>query len=127
MKVVKYVGPLVAYAVYIFIAGSLKDSKPPVEMSDKTAHAIAFGLMVPGALLALGYVAPRLTFAARIALSVVIASALGALLEVWQLLLPWRSSELLDWVADTVGALAFGLCAVIYRAVVAGQRRGAGS
>ncbi|HEX4336064.1 MAG TPA: VanZ family protein [Polyangiaceae bacterium] len=109
MKLVKYVGPLVAYALYIFVAGSLKDSSPPDGMSDKTAHAIAFGFMVLPALLALHYLAPRLGSPSRIAAAVGTASALGALLEFWQLLLPWRSSELLDWVADTVGAIGVGI------------------
>jgi VanZ family protein len=123
MNAVKSVGPLVAYAVYIFVAGSVKGGAPPGDVSDKTAHFIAFGLMVLPALLALRYLAPRLVFSSRLAFAVVVASALGALLEVWQLLFPWRSSEFLDWVADTVGAMAVGLLVAVAHALRPAERR----
>lgn len=119
MSALKHVGPLVAYVLYIFVAGSLKGSAPPGGVSDKTAHFIAFGLMVLPALFALRHLAPRLAPAARLALAVALASGLGALLEVWQLLFPWRSSEFLDWVADTAGAVVVGLVVAAVRAVVA--------
>ena len=124
MKAFKHVGPLMAYAVYIFVAGSWKGSAPPGGVSDKTAHFIAFGLMVLPALLALSYLAPRLAFASRLISAVVLASALGALLEVWQLLFPWRSSEFLDWVADTSGAVAIGMVVAVVRAATPKERRG---
>jgi VanZ family protein len=116
MKAVKHVGPFVAYALYIFAAGSVKGGAPPAGVSDKTAHFFAFGLMVLPALLALRHLAPRLAFASRLAVAAVIASGMGALLEIWQLMLPWRSSELLDWVADTAGALVFALAAAVVHA-----------
>ncbi len=123
MKAVKHVGPLVAYALYIFVAGSVKGGAPPGDVSDKTAHFIAFGLMVLPSLLALRHLAPRLHFTSRLALAVVVASGLGALLEVWQLLFPWRSSEFLDWVADTAGAVAVGLAvAIVHAAIVHAAR-----
>src|SRR5437588_125271 len=109
MKALKHIGPLVAYTVYIFIAGSLRGTSPPGDMSDKTAHFIAFGFMVLPALLATGHLAPRIAFPSRIAVASLTASAFGALLEVWQLFLPWRSSEWLDWVADTTGAATVAL------------------
>jgi VanZ family protein len=124
MNAAKHVGPLVAYIVYIFVAGSLKGAGPPGGMSDKTAHFIAFGLMVLPALLALRHLAPRLAFAPRLASAVAIASGLGGLLEVWQLLIPWRSSELLDWVADTAGAVTVALVVALVRAVKPERGRG---
>lgn len=108
MRAVKHLGPLTAYATYVFIAGSVKSSAPPGGLSDKAAHFIGFGLMVPLAALAVSYLAPRLSSLARIGVAVVVVSALGALLEFWQMLLPWRSAELLDWVADTGGAVLMG-------------------
>ena len=117
MTALKHIGPLVLYTIYIFVAGSVKGGAPPGEMSDKTAHFLAFGLMVLPALLAVRYFAPALAFPSKVALAVVAASALGGLLEVWQLLFPWRSSELLDWVADIVGAVSVGLLVAAVRAV----------
>lgn len=108
MRAVKNLGPLTAYAVYVFVGGSQKGSAPPGGVSDKVAHFIAFGLMVPLAVLAVRYLLPRLSSVARMAVAIGVCSALGALLELWQLLLPWRSAELLDWGADTAGALVVG-------------------
>ena len=45
------------------------------------------------------------------------SAGLGALLEIWQAFLPYRSAELLDFVADAVGALiAMALTARRWRA-----------
>jgi VanZ family protein len=123
LKAVKYVGPLVAYYAYILVAGSVRDGGPPSGMSDKVAHCIAFGLMVPIALLAVTYLSPRRAFAVQVAMAVAMASGLGALLEMWQYFLPWRTAELLDWVADTVGAMGVGAVALAFRASV-GARPG---
>ena len=122
IRAVKYVGPLVAYATYILVAGSVRDGGPPSGMTDKAAHCIAFGLMVPLALWAVRYLSPRRAFSTQVAAAVAVASGLGALLEVWQLLLPWRSAELLDWVADTVGALGAGALHLAFRAAVGGRQ-----
>jgi VanZ family protein len=123
IKAVKYVGPLVAYGTYILVMGSVRDGGPPSGMTDKAAHFIAFGLMVPVALLAVTYLSPRRAFAAQVVAAVAVASGLGALLEVWQYLLPWRSAEFLDWVADTFGALGVGGVTLAWRAVT-GTRQG---
>ncbi|HEX3597829.1 MAG TPA: VanZ family protein, partial [Polyangiaceae bacterium] len=60
---------------------------------------------------------------ARVFAAVAVASALGGLLEIWQLLLPWRTSEVLDWVADTLGAVAVGLAFFAFDAAAPRQRR----
>ena len=119
----KHLAPLVVYTTYIFVAGSVKGGAPPGEMSDKTAHFLAFGLMVLPALLAVSYFRPRLAIPFRCALAAATASVLGALLEVWQLCLPGRSSELLDWVADTAGAITVALAVVAARAVIPERHR----
>jgi VanZ family protein len=114
MSTVKHLGPLTAYTVYVFIAGSVRGSAPPGGISDKAAHFIGFGLMVPLALLAAGYFVPGRSPLTRTALAVAVASGVGALLELWQMCLPWRSAELLDWVADTAGAVAVGAVTLVY-------------
>ncbi|MEN9577263.1 MAG: VanZ like family [Pseudomonadota bacterium] len=70
-------------------------------VSDKTLHFLVFG----GFALALLPALPRAKAAAwRLGVGFLLASTAGALLELWQGLLPHRSAEFLDWVADTLGA-----------------------
>ena len=40
IRVVKYVGPLVAYATYIWIAGSLRDVGPPEPQQNDRGHVV---------------------------------------------------------------------------------------
>lgn len=110
------VGPAVAYTVYIFIAGSLPQVGPPMDVSDKTAHFAAFGLMVPLLLRATRYFRPEAAFRSRTGVSVAGSSVLGGLLELWQSFLPSRTADVFDWLADTAGA---GLAAVVLLVAVA--------
>ena len=100
--------PLVLYAVYIFISGSSRDSAPPMQGADKTAHGGAVGRRVPFILWALLYFRRKGELRVNVALAMGASSALGALLELWQALLPYRSCEFGDWVADTIGAILAG-------------------
>ena len=104
-----HLGPGLAYAAFIFMSGTSQDSAPPGQFSDKTMHFVAFGIMVPLAVLAFGYLVPRLSLARRVAIGILVSSALGALLELVQSFLPYRSCEMLDWIADTAGALMMGI------------------
>lgn len=108
--VARLVGPALAYVVYIFVMGSLPGVGPSANANDKIAHFIAFGLMVPLLLRASRLVLGDERTVARLALSAAVSSAFGGLLELWQSLLPFRSAEFLDWVADTAGAATFALC-----------------
>ena len=55
---------------------------------------------------ALGFQRPTWTRARLIVASVIVASALGALLELVQYTIPYRDAEFLDWLAgSTLGAL----------------------
>jgi VanZ family protein len=123
MTALKQVGPFVAYAAYIFFSGSSHDSGPPAGLSDKAAHFIAFGLMVPVAVYAVTYFAERLSYPVRVAVAVGAASGVGALLELVQFFLPWRTAEFLDWFADTCGALLVGAALLALRAAVPRVRR----
>lgn len=91
-------------------------------MNDKLMHFIGFAIaawlwcrayrhLYPGA--------PARTVALRGGLA---SAGLGALLELWQALLPYRSAELLDWVADALGA---GLAALLMAAFWRISARGA--
>jgi VanZ family protein len=120
-RALAHLGPGAAYVVLLFVKGTERASGTPLHLSDKLLHAVGFGVVVPFALLALRYFERPVRLAARLSVSVLVASLLGALLELWQAFLPYRSSELLDWVADTVGAV---LVAGVVLALAAVSRKG---
>ncbi len=101
-----------AYLALIFGVSSIPQdplSRPCFRVSDKLAHLAeyaGFGLLLT--------VAARSTFrrARRWVLLVVvvlIGAAVGALDETYQMTVPGRERELLDWVADVTGVLV-GSC-----------------
>ena len=101
------VGPAVLYVAAVFVMGSVPLSGPPAPAgSDKVAHLVIFGAMVPILLRAVHYVRADESVRASLTIAMVGSSAIGALLEIWQSFIPYRSMEFLDWVADTVGAVA---------------------
>src|SRR5258706_7645703 len=83
------VGPAIAYALYLFVTGSLPDVAPPMGANDKLVHFVAFALMVPLSVRALRARLLDSTLVVRIWTAVAVSSALGALLELWQSLLPF--------------------------------------
>jgi VanZ family protein len=93
------------YAAAIFVVGSLPGAVAIAKnVSDKLQHALGFALLAWLWCRALrrlrpGWALPRVS-AASAALSV----ALGGALELWQGLLAYRSCDVLDWLADAVGA-----------------------
>ncbi len=103
-----YILPAILYAVAIFIGGSvpqLPDTGVEFTYQDKVLHFVAFGGLEVFIWRALCYSAPERGFRWLAVWSCVSTSAIGALLELWQGLLPTRDLEFLDWVADTLGAL----------------------
>jgi VanZ family protein len=106
LSAVSLLGPAVVYTIGLFYIGSLRIPPPPgPTYSDKVWHALVFGFFVPVVARALSFLVPRARFSLRTWLAVGLSSATGALLEMWQYFLPYRSCEFMDWVADTVGAL----------------------
>lgn len=105
---VTHVGPAVAYVAIIFVGGSLSGGETYVTMTDKQLHAVAFGVMVPLLARAVHYLRPALGLPARLGVSAAASSGIGALLELWQAILPHRDADVLDWVADSMGAVAAG-------------------
>jgi hypothetical protein len=97
---VKHLTPTVLYVAHVFWSGSSKETGLPLQMSDKVAHAVAFGVT---------YFRPRHSLPRRIVLAAFVASMIGGLLEFWQFFLPWRSADVFDWIADTAGALVVAL------------------
>lgn len=108
MSAILHVGPAVLYALAIFVGGSLSGGETYVTMTDKQLHAVAFGVMVPLAARAVRFARPFMGLPMQLAVAAATSSVLGALLEIWQAILPHRDADVLDWVADTIGAVAAG-------------------
>lgn len=107
---------LVAYLIFLFWAGSRPDPfpAPPAGILgwDKLLHAVAFGVLQ---VLAVGVLqaVPRVGRLAGHGVAIAFASVLGGALEAYQATLGYRSAELLDWVADTVGAVFAAVVLVV--------------
>ena len=112
-----HVVPALLYVVVIFWLGSIHTSLSiPQDLiaRDKLNHFLAFGLLTMLALRALRFEMVPAALGALIAASIAISSLTGALLELWQSLLPHRTAEFADWVADTIGALLAGLVCFLW-------------
>ena len=117
------VWPALAYAAAILVMGSLPVAPPgAAEVSDKTMHFVAFGLLAMLSARAFLHLDPRASRKAALARGFAAAVIVGGALELWQALLPYRSCELLDWVADAFGA---ALAVVLLGTGWALSRRGA--
>lgn len=109
------VWPALLDAALILLVGSLPMGPPGADkVSDKTLHAIAFGIFAWLASRAFRFLRPSGPSSRALLAGFTASVALGGGLELWQMLLPYRSAEFLDFVADAVGALI----AVAFTAVV---------
>lgn len=114
-----------AYLVCVFVGGSLKPGPQGGTISDKLVHFVAFGVMT-----FVTYPASSQLGAARGTKTSVQLGWLwtytvgaGALLEVWQYFLPYRSTEFGDLVADTAGASLAVVMLLVLRHFPAGDAR----
>ncbi|QPD05193.1 MAG: hypothetical protein Nkreftii_002967 [Candidatus Nitrospira kreftii] len=105
----RYWGPVCAYAGVIFYLSSLSHPEEHLPIvsrfSDKVLHAVeyaVFGALCFWALQGTLNVSWRRW---AIPLSIVLASLYGVTDEFHQSFVPFRYSHVLDWVADTIGAI----------------------
>lgn len=100
--------PLAVYWVVLFIATSIPaDRIPEVGVGDKFSHFFAYAVL--SALLFFTFSFQEKFSLLRLhpaKMSVLISTIYGALDELHQMLIPGRSAEVLDWIADFVGAVA---------------------
>ncbi len=99
--------PAVLYVGAIFYGGSVPINGlpgPAFTAKDKVLHALAFGAMQIAMLRAVRYELPSVSRERAIVIALVLVSIAGGALELWQIHIPGRSAEFLDWVADVVGA-----------------------
>jgi len=99
--------PLVIYWVILLILTSLPSGMAvTVDVSDKVNHFGAYGLLSVLLFLTMNF-QMKYPFLKKNAnwLTVLIASSYGVLDELHQMLVPGRSCEFLDWLADFSGSL----------------------
>lgn len=103
--------PALVYVVIVFVLGSARQlPQPHVANWDKVEHLGGFGAMQWAIAWAFAG-RPAMPLVRRLVLAAFASSALGALLEVYQLALPWRSADVRDWVADSIGAVLAAMAA----------------
>jgi hypothetical protein len=113
------VAPAILYAAAIFYGGLIRMAALPqvgFVATDKVLHAGAFGGLAFLLTRAARFCMPASSLPKHLLVGALGASALGALLEVCQAFVPYRSADPLDWLADTVGAaLAVAVLLVWWR------------
>ncbi len=99
--------PLVIYWLILFILTTLPSSSAiTIGVSDKIEHFGAYGLLSVLLYLSL-YFQEKFVLLNKYpaAFTIIIAAFYGFLDEVHQLIVPGRSAEILDWLADFLGAV----------------------
>ncbi len=112
-----HVVPALLYAIVIFWLGSIHTTLSiPQDFiaRDKLNHFVAFGVLTVLALRALRFEMDTTALRVLITASIGISSITGALLELWQSWLPYRTAEVGDWIADTFGAALAGLLCFLW-------------
>ena len=115
--------PVVLLMTGIFIASAIPDIKGlPGGVSDKTGHVWAYAALGAAMLRALagGVLMPATPV--RSTAAVLAATAYGIALELYQRFVPGRSADLLDVVADTLGAVVGVALLVVLRLVLVRRR-----
>lgn len=105
---VRDVFPALAWAALVFLGGALPSPPSPPDLGfpvDKLQHAVAFGVLTFLADRALRYELPTVPLRLLPWLGALASIALGGALELFQLVVPERSAELMDLAADAAGAL----------------------
>jgi VanZ family protein len=108
--------PALAWALGVWYVGGLSSVRgvPGIQGIDKLGHFGMYGVL--GFLLALGWVRSAAGSRAFAALLLAMALGLGAADEIRQGRLETRSQDVMDWVADALGAAAgFALGAWYFR------------
>lgn len=103
------------WAALIFALTSVPGSAVPDvggDSTDKLVHLLLYGVLG-------GFILPAVWAAEHpvrsVLLATVLASLFGVVDELHQSLIPGRSAEMLDWLADAIGGLTGALVAVVVR------------
>jgi VanZ family protein len=104
---VRDVLPAIAWTALVFVLGGIPNPGPSVELDfpiDKLEHAFAFAVLQVLAYRALRYEIPGTLPRAMPWIAALVSTVVGGALELYQLTVPNRSAELMDFVSDAIGA-----------------------
>lgn len=107
-----HVLPFLAYCILLFLVSGMPQPPTPdlgIDWGDKLLHAGAFFVMTLLAWRAATWLFPGRKRIVHIVIAVGFASFYGATDEFHQSFVEERSADVLDWLADTVGAVVAGL------------------
>lgn len=100
-------GPVAAVMAAIYIGSSMSDlGAPPGGLSDKAAHVVAYAALGAALMRALAGGRVAAMTARRVLTATLLATLYGVSDEVHQSLVPGRTPDVLDLVADLCGGLA---------------------
>jgi len=114
-------GPAILWFAFIFVLSSQPSLPSPDHVTDKQAHAFAYGVLAVLCLMGLTGWRWRRVAGASLLGAFVIAVAYGVSDEFHQAFVPGRSPDVADVVADAAGA-ALALTAAWCWAILVGRR-----
>ncbi|MDB5034598.1 MAG: VanZ family protein [Chlorobi bacterium] len=103
-----YVLPAILYALLIYFISSLSTPPAPtyaLEWGDKINHTGAFGLMMLFGFRAFRWLMPNRSIAAHLIAALIFCCFYGASDEYHQSFVPNRTADVMDWIADSTGAI----------------------
>jgi VanZ family protein len=107
-----YLTPAVLSVVVALKLGTMQGGPnlgPEFDFKDKLGHLLAFGLIQITHARAAEFIFEPRRSASLVWGAAVSATLVGAVLEIWQAFLPYRTAEFLDLVADGLGAALFAM------------------
>ena len=111
--------PALFYTAFVFYTGLIRLPVLPevgFVATDKLLHTLVFGGLALLIAVAVHGLRRAFPIEKKLSLGGLGASLLGLLLELCQSRVPYRSADVWDWVADTLGALlAAGLALLVWR------------
>ena len=127
-KVIEAWIPAIVYTMFIFGVSSIQGLSLPfgtVRLFDKIAHATEFAGLGLFLSVALRGSLPKKRRGHTMLLVIAIGLLIGVSDELYQLTVPGRAVEFLDWVADAVGILVGSVVARVFSGIAAAGRSSA--
>jgi VanZ family protein len=118
--------PAIAYTALIFGVSSISGLSSPMpgfKLFDKLAHVVEFAGLALFLTVAFRGTLPEARRALTPIFVIMVGLAVGVLDEFYQLSVPGRAVEFLDWVSDTVGVVIGAGLGMLHGPITARMRR----